>query len=305
MVSSCNCEKKTKPRKKKRTTVPKPKVVKPTVSKTKTNTGNVVKNIVIVNGCCCDKGSTRTRTQSRPAPKKTVPKPKPKVEPIKEIVVIEPVKKKTKKKRNYSPSPLVEYDRSDRPRKKSTKKKTPTKVDKPKVPKTNTKKVSKPTPVKKPKKTPKTVSVTPFIEVVDYDDGYKGEPIQRREKTPKKVEAPRTSKQVVEVIQVEEKPRKSFRESYQEFKENRLARRTEKVGRREETNVVESVPTYYVEESPKSLPAPSKSAQETVYALPSGEHDDLIDVSDCKNLSGKNKEECKKRQKIQKKMRSR
>lgn len=295
----CECKNKPKVKKKKRTAAP--KKVQPAISKTKTNQGNIVKNIIIVNSCC---PSDKRKSTKRKTVKKKVTPSRPKTEPIMErIEIIEPAKKTVKRKhRNYSPSPLVEYDSSDRPRRTPNKKKS---GKKPKI-KTNTEKPKKEIPVKKPKKASKTVSVTPFIEVVDYDDGYRGESIKRREKEPRKaLESTRASKQTVEVVHIDKEPKKSFMDSYKEFKENRLARRSEKVGRREEAEIIESTPIYYVEESPKSLPAPSKSNKETVLALPSGEEDDLIDISDCNNLSGKNKADCKKRQKIQKKMRTR
>lgn len=279
-MAKCQCE--SKPKIKKRTSTKKRS--KPKVQTVKSNTGCMVKNVIIINGCCDSK-----KTESKRKSVKRKSRPKTVTE---RVEVIETPRTVRKKKRSYaSPSPLVDYDSSDRPTKESTKRKS-----KAGTPKTNTvKRTSKKTESKKIKK-----ESPPLIEVVDYDDGYRGKTLERRERKEKvkAIDSPRKSVETVKVI--EEKPKKSLRESYREYKADRLARRTENVGRREETAIVESVPTYYVEESPKALPSPSR--QETVYALPSGQ-DDLLDVSDCKNLTGKNREECEKRKIAQRKKR--
>lgn len=289
MATKCECESVKRPKTKKR-----PATKRVVATSTKTNKGCMVKNIIVINGCCSSNKGTARKTVKKKPVRKAAPKTVPVIE---KIEVIEPAKK-TKKRRSYSsPSPLVEYDSSDRLRKTTPRKKTastPKKTKKKTVPKTES-------PKRIPTRTSRKESPSPLIEVVDYDDGYRGSTLERREKPIKAIESPRSSKQTVEVIHIEKEPRKSLRESYKEYKDNRLAKRTEKVGRREESDIIDSTPVYYVEESPKSLPSPSKK-EPTILALPSGElPDDLIDVSDCSNLSGKNKVECKKRQKSQRK----
>ena len=76
----CDCESKPKPRKKKTAAKPTRKV-QATVSKTKTNSGNVVKNIIVINGCCqSSRTPSKTQTKRKVQPKNKVA-PKPRVEP--------------------------------------------------------------------------------------------------------------------------------------------------------------------------------------------------------------------------------
>lgn len=282
MASDCDCEKKiTTKRKTASTPKPRPKAV------TKTNNGCSVKNVIIVNGCCQSEKGKTARKPRRKAPSK------PKTVPVEQVVIADPVKKKAKKRRsNASPSPLVDYDSSDRPRKarstakrKVAKKTTTASTAKSKI-KTNktakTTKTAKAT-ASKPRRSARESSPAPFIEVVDYDDGYRGSTIQRREKVvkTKKLQTPKES--TVTVINVEKEPRKSLRESYRDFKADRLARRTEKPGRRQEAVIDVD---YYIEEPSRSLPAADgplliEAPKEIV-------------LEDCDKYSGLKKARCKR-----------
>lgn len=240
MASDCDCEKKITT---KRKTASKPK----SRPKAVTNNGCSVKNVIIVNGCCqSEKGKTARKPRKAPS--------KPKTVPTEQVIIAESVKKKAKKRSNASPSPLVDYDSSDRPRKaKSTaKRKVAKKTATASTAKSKTKTTKTVKATSKPRRSAKESSPAPFIEIVNYDDGYRGSTIQRREKVAKtkKMQTPKES--TVTVINVEKEPRKSLRESYRDFKADRLARRTEKPGKRQEEVIdVE----YYIEEPSRSLPA--------------------------------------------------
>lgn len=289
MPTKCECMKTPKAKAKKPAIKGKKKTAAKTVSKT--NKGCMVKNIIVINNSsCCDSKKSARRTVKRKKTTKRVIQPKTPI--IEEIKAVEIVKAKPRKKRSYpSPSPLVEYSASDY--RESPRNKKPKKVPK-KTPQRTKKTLGVSEPVRTPKRSSTPVSAPPLIEVVDYEEPYRGKRIERREKSePILIDSPRSSSKAVKVINVDKEPRKSLRESYREYKEDRLARRTEKVGRRDETALVESVPTYYVEESPKALPSSSKGKSEVI--MIEAPKDSEIALEDCEKYSGFAKERCKKR----------
>lgn len=285
------------------------------ITQTKTNKGCMVKNVIIINGCCSD----NKRSEKKRNTKRKSNRPRP---PTERIEVIETPKKTTKRKRrtNYSPSPLVDdYSSKKRSsRASSPKKRTDTNTNKGKAVtgrKSKARESSKRTPrievvdYKEPSSSKKSSrrssksEAPPLIEVVDYEEPYNGRGLERREKRTKSVAAPKRTENIVTMIEApKESSGKSLKEAIREYKANRLARRTEEVGRRQETLPVENVPTYIIEKSPKALPSP-KSNQETLVLPPGVSIDDLQDVSDCSNLTGANREACLKRKRAQSKRR--
>lgn len=281
-MAKCDCENVKKKNVAKKTTTKKA-ATKTVATKTEQRVGKqgcTVKNVIIINQCCPSKNGTKKAQKKRNPPKRKPRTPSiPPSQPVMEE--IEPVQKKrtSRPRREYpSPSPLVIYSANDWPHRSPTQRNPPKRTVK-SIPQNENYTRKRISPPKNP------------IEVVDYeeDEPYNGKVLERRDREPRESRSKAT-------LTVPEWAKRSRKEKPYDLDTEEADKSKRAVTKPNET--ISEEPTYYIQKRPKELP--SGNGQK-VLALPSGEKDDLIDVSDCKNLTGKNKRECERRQRKQRK----